>query len=248
VPPYDSNCLNIAVETQPGNPPLTWRTIVSQVRLGGVEYRVIRPAEASAHILLYEGWHGTECEVDRNASIQLALAWAVAAHSPRSLVYLPAKRHLDARWRQELHDAVQDHPISGNPLDLLLGHHSLVLPASRWRSIRQRLGAGVPDTITLPPNAYDPVDITEHRATVHHEFQDFIRWDIAADTLILTGSPRAYRRETAQLRNVTVTGPGYQPRSDRDHCCAEIHIGRVRHRNTDKRRPGAQLHVIYRER
>lgn len=225
----------------------TWRALISRVRLGAIEYRVIRPAEALTRILLYEGWQGAECEVDRNASMQLALAWAVAATSPHSLVYLPAKGHLDPRWQHELHDAVQDHPIPGTPLDLLLGHHSLVLPTARWRSIRQRLGAGVPQTITLPPDVFDAVDIAEHRATVHHGFRDFVRWGIAADTLILTGSPRAYRRDAAQLRDVTVRGPGYQPRSDRDHCCAEIHIGRVKPGNTDKRRPGAQLHVIYRD-
>ena len=247
MPPYGLNCLNIAVEIPTGGEPLTWRTLVSQVRLGATKYRVIRPADPLTHILLYEGWQGAECEVDQSASMQVALAWAVAAHSPHSLVYLPAKRHLDPQWRQELHDVVQDHPLSGNPLDLLLGHHSMALPAARWRSIRQRLGAGVPHTITLPPHAFDPVDIAEHQATDHLEFRDFIRWDIAADTLILTGSTRAYRRDATQLREVTVKGPGYQPRSDRDHCCAEIHIGRVRHGNTDKRRSGAQLHVIYRD-
>ena len=247
MPPDGLSCLNIAVEIPTSCVPSTWRTLISRVRLGPIEYRVIRPAEALTRILLYEGWQGAECEVDRNASTQLALAWAVAANSPHSLVYLPAKRDLNPQWRQELHDAVEDHPISGTPLDLLLGHHSLVLPPARWRSIRQRLGTGVPQTITLPPHVFDAVDIAEHQATLHHEFRDFIRWDIAADTLILTGSRRAYRPDAAQLRDVTVRGPGYQPRSDRDHCCAEIHIGRVRHGNTDKRRPGARLHVIYRD-
>ncbi|MFC3448647.1 hypothetical protein [Amycolatopsis speibonae] len=42
-----------------------WRTRISQVRLGGAAYRVIRPARPASHGPLIESWHGAELDVDK---------------------------------------------------------------------------------------------------------------------------------------------------------------------------------------
>lgn len=65
-----------------------WRTLVSTVRLGRDEYRVVRPARPIGHAPLHEGYHGVQVTVDKEAALVLSMAWALAARSPHTIVYL----------------------------------------------------------------------------------------------------------------------------------------------------------------
>ena len=69
----------------------TWPALISNVRLGRDEYRVVRPARAVEHAMLYEGRLGAQLSVDKRASVVLAMAWGLAARSPHSLIYLPLR-------------------------------------------------------------------------------------------------------------------------------------------------------------
>ncbi|WP_062437298.1 hypothetical protein [Herbidospora daliensis] len=56
----------------------TWPTLISEVRLGPETYRVVRPARASRHGMLWEHWWGAELSVDRATALTVAMAWGLA--------------------------------------------------------------------------------------------------------------------------------------------------------------------------
>ncbi|TKK78979.1 hypothetical protein FDA94_36285 [Herbidospora galbida] len=206
----------------------TWPTLVSEVRLGRETYRVVRPARASRHGMLWERTWGLELSVDRATALTVAMAWGLAARSPNSLVYLPLRqaRPAGSANRERL-------------LDLVLLHHRLGFPASRWKQVRARLGAGRPHRVSLPPTAWRPS--VDHRRSRHREFRDHLRWDVAADTLFLTGSRPAFEEQLGEVRDLVEEGPAHRAQNPGAHCCAEIGIGSRPH--TDRRHAWAELHV-----
>lgn len=102
---------------------------VNEVRLGPDTFRVMHPAKPIAHGPLYETWSGTEMLVSRAGAVDLAVAWWLAARSPRTLVYLP----LRSSGCQVAPDYLE------RKLDLVLMHHSLGFRAARWKDVRARL-------------------------------------------------------------------------------------------------------------
>jgi len=100
---------------------------------------VIRPAKPIAHAPLHEGCHGVPLTVDKAAALTPAMAWELAARSPRTMVYLPL-RHNDRR-------CIPRGDGDERLLDLVLLHHSLGFPASRWKEVRAKLGAGRPRAV-----------------------------------------------------------------------------------------------------
>src|SRR5688572_11712853 len=112
-----------------------WRTLVSTVRLGRDEYRVVQPARPLSHAPLYEGYLGVEASVDKASARAIAMAWGFAMRSPRTLVYLPVRQSdREGRW--------SDGPV----LDLVLVHHSLGFRLSKWKQVRAKL-KGRPHTV-----------------------------------------------------------------------------------------------------
>ena len=69
---------------------VTWRTLVSRVRLGGDEYRVVRPAQPPLHAPMYH----TRIGGHMATAVDLACAWWLAARSRRSIVYLALRESL----------------------------------------------------------------------------------------------------------------------------------------------------------
>jgi hypothetical protein len=51
----------------------------------------------------------------------------------------------------------------GRPLDLVLLHHRLAFPPSRWKQVRSRLGTGRPHTVVLPDQVWPARSIDAHR-------------------------------------------------------------------------------------
>ncbi|WP_329789549.1 hypothetical protein V1227_35545 [Lentzea sp. DG1S-22] len=119
-----------------------WRTLISTVRLGRDEYRVVRPAKPSRHASMYitdDAYRNAELLVDKVAARELAMAWELAMRSPRTLVYLPLRQaEYECRSFEE-----DDEPL----LDLVLMHHSLGFPPSLWKEVRARLGRGRPHVV-----------------------------------------------------------------------------------------------------
>ncbi|GAA1543597.1 hypothetical protein GCM10009827_074110 [Dactylosporangium maewongense] len=212
----------------------TWAVRISTVRLGDRQYRVIRPARAVGFGGLYEGRLGAQFCLDKHTAATLATAWGLAARSPHSIVFLPvraARRPDRCSWW-------------GRPLDLVLLHHRLAVPASRWKQIRGRLGAGAPYTVTLPAGAWPDRPVADHRRVWNDGYRDHLRWQIAADTLVLTGSREAFDLQTEQLRQLAEDCPAHLAVTPGTHCCAEINLGRIG-RYHDRRNPPAELHVEY---
>lgn len=210
-----------------------WRTLVSSVRLGKDTYRVIRPARPMAHAPLYESRHGAQLTVDKTAAKELAIAWWLAARSPRSLVYLPLRSS----------EASCGEGYGGPKLDLVLLHHSLQFPVSQWKSVRARLKNSAPQTIKPPTNTFPTFEPQAHREWSHQGYRDHLRWDITADTLFLVGSRHAYELEGGQLRELAEDCPAHLAESPGAHCCAEVNIGRMKLSYPDGRSPWADLHV-----
>jgi hypothetical protein len=173
-------------------------------------------------------------EVDQHVAVHLAMAWGLASRSPHTLVYLPLRRSSGAT-------AVGAHP----QLDLVLLHHSLAFPPAQWKHIRRRLTAGTPLRVTLPAGTFKRRPLSEHLEYTHRGFRDHLRWNVAASTLFLVGSRRAFRLEADEIRGLAEDGPGYVATHPGDHYCAEINIGRVWMSYPDKRHPWSELHIVY---
>ncbi|MBP2478524.1 hypothetical protein JOF53_007396 [Crossiella equi] len=209
-----------------------WRVLVGTVRLGRDSYRVVRPVRPLKHARLCEGYLGAHLSVDEVAAGDLAAAWWLAARSPHSLVYLPL--------RGGVADCGEEY--GGPRLDLVLLHHRVRFPVSRWKQVRARLGPGRPHKVSLPVGALPGFGVEAYLRRYHRGFRDHLRWDVAADTLFLTGSRHAYELAGAQLRGLVEDCPAHLARQPGTHCCAEIDLGRGRARQ-DRRRPYAELHV-----
>ncbi|MFC4005850.1 hypothetical protein ACFOY2_01355 [Nonomuraea purpurea] len=178
---------------------------IQRVRVGATEYRVIRPAEPLANGALFDNGRWYSMNVDREDGRRIGALWLLAARSPRSLVYLPIRAtpdcpSIDHYW-----------PTEDRPLDLVLVHHSLQFPPSRWKEVRRRISsakcprelrtASVPDT-DLP--ADDEID---YRALNYRDNRDVLRQRVHAETLILTGSAPAFRQPARHFFAVAKEGP-----------------------------------------
>lgn len=208
---------------------------MSAVRLGDRGYRVVRPARPIGHAALYASGYGAEMSVDRAAVLDFAAAWWLAARSPHSLVYLPLRASGCSCDTDQYGD---------RKLDLVLLHHSLGFPASRWKQVRARLATADPHTVTLPPSTFPQFAPTEHARRGHRDFHDHLRWAVAADTLFVIGSRHAYELAGADVRALVEDVPARLAAAPGAHHCVEIGLGR---RSTPNHRRNAwlDLHIEY---
>lgn len=200
------------------------KIVIQRVRVGATEYRVIRPAKPLANVALFDSGSHHYINVDREDGRRIGALWLLAARSPRSLVYLPI-RATPSSPSVELHwDNSQD-----RPLDLVLVHHSLQFPPSRWKEVRTRISvpkaprelrtASVPDT-DLPTD-----DEIDYRALNYRDNRDVLLQRVYAETLILTGSAAAFRQPARHFFAVAKEGPPaaatslYLPRGCNYHVC-----------------------------
>ncbi len=221
------------------------RTRISTVRLGPHEYRIIRPARPLVRAVLYAEPHGVPTEPDslamfvgRAEAVLLTALWGLATTSPRTLVHLPMQ---DAVAPRDL-----PHSASGPvPLDLVLLHHRLQFPLSRWKQVRARLGDGCPHTASVAPNAFQADD--GRRARRHWaDNRDHLRIGFAAETAFITGSGPAFRQEGASLRSMLDEAGPYLKRTDgRHHYCVELGDHHAYPWFRRKRRHPTLVHIQY---
>ncbi|MFG2906438.1 hypothetical protein ACGF13_15400 [Kitasatospora sp. NPDC048286] len=212
------------------------RTKIHQVRLGRDEYRVVTPLRQTpgAFLSASPGSWFMDMHLDRQGAEDLATAWALAARSRRSLIHLPLRANTGPAG---LYDVPPE-----DRLDLLLVHHSLGFPPSRWKKVRARLGGGgIPHTVDLPATDFDGEDAD--RSFAHR--RDELRFAGAARTLVVTGSPTAFRRTGARLHELSREAPGrrFGWRPDAHQCVTLTHEGWGSARAA-KGVP-ASLHVVY---
>jgi len=198
-----------------------WRTLISSVRLGRDEYRVVQPARPLPHAPLYEGYMGVETCVNKAAARTIAMAWEFATRSPRTLVYLPL-RQSDCACRGS------DGPL----LDLVLLHHSLGFRLSKWKEVRAKLRGGRPHTVVCQGFEQEP----DYERLRRRDNRDLLRADIVAGTAFVVGSKPAFQVGGQALRQLVEDCPQHMHESPGTHCCAEI---------TEDRQHWKWLHVVY---
>ncbi|MFC3984694.1 hypothetical protein [Streptosporangium jomthongense] len=208
------------------------RMRISRVRLGRDEYRVLWPDRPPRRAFLFDdgGW-ALAMYVDGEAAAVLAVAWGLAARSRHSLVHLPMRANLPPE---------EPAPDSGvEPLDLVLVHHSMRFPPSRWPAVRARLGTGRPHTVSPPGDVFPDAGMIDHDRVAHREYHDHLHFAVAARTLFVVGGPEAFLRTGAtMIRPLVTEAPAHLAERPDGHFCAEIDFGR--------RRRSGRLHVEYR--
>ncbi|WP_203749525.1 hypothetical protein [Cellulomonas chitinilytica] len=187
---------------------LELKASVQTVRLGSAAYRVVRPADPLTGWLVDRQicWNSFDGALDAHSFRALTIAWAFAARSPRTITYLPIAS-----------DGTESTALC---LELVLVHHWLQLPASRWKSLRSRLGPGHVETIVLPPSAYDGREDAD--SWYHRENRDRFSHSVAAGTLVLAGSRPTFERDLAQLVELVEDGPAELATLPDRHVCVEL--------------------------
>ncbi|SEF19869.1 hypothetical protein SAMN05421837_101134 [Amycolatopsis pretoriensis] len=204
-----------------------WRASVGTARLDGVDHRVVRPRRPIRDAVLEEDRFGAQFAVGKDAAVDFAAAWWLAARSPHSLVHLPLRAPASA----------------GRPLDLVLLHHRLGFRVSSWKGLRARLSPPAATTVTLPPRPFPLFDRADHERFFHRDFRDHLRYSFAADTLFVIGSRRAFELAGEEVRSLVEDGPAQLAAGV--HWCAEIGLGPWKQHH--RRNPAALLHVYHRD-
>ncbi len=205
-----------------------WRTLVSTAQFGADRFRVIQPERTPEHAVLHYDLVGQQLSVDKSATVDLAIAWWLAAHSPRSLVWLPLRAS----------PASCGSMPGARRLDLVLLHHSLRFPAAEWKQVRSRLSGPKIHKVTMPEGALPGFDRRDHKRRNHREFRDHLRWTVAAETLFIVGSRLAFELEGWRLRELAEESPARLAMTPSAHSCAEIDLG-----SRDRPDTYAELHV-----
>lgn len=176
---------------------------VQRVRLGGAEYRVIRPATPMRNGALYKNGSGYDMYVDRADGRRMGALWLLAARSPHSLVHLPIRTTRTAPGTAWYDD---------QSVDLVLVPRAMQLRPSRWKEIRRQINAGstprevrtacvperdVPDLDAEYVIPDDPKKAERHLLR-QHEY---------AETLLLTSCPEGFREGAREILAVTKDGP-----------------------------------------
>ncbi|GGS19770.1 hypothetical protein Snoj_20320 [Streptomyces nojiriensis] len=191
---------------------------VHHVRLGPVEFKVVRPAEPPARAVLLDRDRHVDACLDQDAAYLIGGLWTLAASSPRSLVHLPIRgNHAPARGLPE---------AGARQLDLVLLHHSLQFAPARWKELRARLGPGRPQTVTLTVSgpALTGASPAEDEARHHRENRDLFHEHLHAETLFMTGSTKVFRATAHHFFDVARYGPGHMAAHPRHgHFCSELH-------------------------
>ncbi|MEU9114294.1 hypothetical protein AB0D04_21535 [Streptomyces sp. NPDC048483] len=176
---------------------------VQRVRLGGRDYRVIRPAGPLKNGALYRQDDSYDMYVDRTDGRRIGTLFLLAARSPRSLVYLPMRN-----------TATSPGADCGDerPLDLVLAHPEVQLRPSRWKQLRTRINAGNAPrelrTARVPERDLPDLDAAFVFPDDPKEADALSpRRHVYADTLILTGHAVAFRDGAKEIFAVTRDGP-----------------------------------------
>lgn len=178
----------------------------------------MQPAKPLEHAPLYEGYMGVESCVTKASALDIAMAWAFAMRSPRTLVYLPLRQsEYECRSFEE-----DDEPLP----DLVLMHHSLGFPPSLWKEVRARLGRGRPHVVRS--RGFPPVEslLTPDHQPLRRTYRDVVRHHVAAHTVFLTGNRKAFALTGEQWRWLVEDGPRWIHENPGRHCCAEVAVER----------------------
>jgi hypothetical protein len=192
---------------------------VHHTRLGTHEYRVIRPAQPLTRAILLDRYSqgAREMHLNNDTAYRIGVLWTLAARSARSLIHLPLRDGL-VPWHRTTDP--------GTRLELVLAHHSLQFPDSRWKQLRTHLGAGRPQTATLPATDLPADDSIDYAARRHRENRDLFHQHLHAETLFMTGSAQLFRETARRFLDIAEHGPSFAKANPAYlHYCTEFHEG-----------------------
>ncbi|MFD1935695.1 MULTISPECIES: hypothetical protein [Nonomuraea] len=223
------------------------KIIVQRVRMEGEEYRVIRPARPLTNGALYDDGRHYAMYVDRVDGRRIGTLWLLAARSPRSLTYLPMRSTPPAPGINP--DLDREERCPDRPLDLVLAHHSLQFPPSRWKRLRARITAGSPPhelrTASVPDADLPADEDIDYRALNFHENRDALHQRVHAETLFLTGSAAAFREPARHFFAVAKEGPVAAARSLYISGACNYHVCRLFYWPHLDPGGGQDIHVEY---
>ncbi|MBT2209364.1 MULTISPECIES: hypothetical protein [Actinomadura] len=165
-------------------------------------HRVVQPWRPLRHTALSDpeghGW----LVGDREGLARLAGLFSFAAYSRRTLVHVPLRDGAPIDGDEGFLESC------GGRVDLLLAHHSLGFPATRWPGVRRRLAGGTP--LSVRPDGERTVrDAAAWEARVGRQgFRDWLRPVTHARTLCLTGSRDAFACAATEFAYALEHGPG----------------------------------------
>lgn len=145
-------------------------------RTGPREHRVVQPL----HPLRHTSLRAPECVGlligDHDGLNRLAGLFSFAAYSRRTLVHVP------------LRDGVPPDEGVGEPVDLVLAHHSYGLRPGTWPELRRSLGPGTPLTVRTDEARTDGDAAAWRRRAGRPDCRDTLRHAHHARTVFLFGS------------------------------------------------------------
>jgi hypothetical protein len=165
-------------------------------RTGPYAYRIVQPRQPLRHTTLnnpIQDWG--YLLGDHDGLARLAAFFSFAAFSRHTIVHLPLRRSVPRTF------------APGEPVDLVLAHHSLGLRVSAWPELRRRMGTGAPLTVRT-----DEARTLAHAAawrehSEHGDARDWLRPAVHAGTLFLFGSRDVFADASAVLSYAAGFGP-----------------------------------------
>ncbi|MEW1841936.1 hypothetical protein AB0392_28675 [Nonomuraea angiospora] len=203
---------------------LRLKVAVQRGRLGGTDFRVIRPARPLKNGALYKARHWYEMYADRTDGRRIGTLMLLAARSPRSLIYLPMRTTPTTPgvgWDNE------------KPLDLVLTHRAVQFRPSRWKQLRERINAGNAPrelrTASIPARDLLADHGLKTSARSDPKHSNLLHQAVYAETLFLTGGTTAFREAAQEIFAVSKDGPPhavmehYVPGACNYHVCRSLY-------------------------
>ncbi len=170
-------------------------------RTGPYEHRVVQPRQPLRHTSLRAPDPIGLLLADHDGLNRLAGLFSFAAYSRHTVVHVP------------LRDGVPPDEGRGEPVDLVLAHHTLGLRPSRWPELRQKLRQGTPLTVRTDEarTARDAASWRAQGERAGHPrrtgFRDELRHATHARTFFLFGSRDVFAEAAMCLAHAAGWGP-----------------------------------------
>ncbi|MFG1686093.1 hypothetical protein ACGFNP_38435 [Nonomuraea sp. NPDC049269] len=183
---------------------LKLKVAVQRGRVGGMDFRVIRPAGPLKNGALYKAQDCYEMYADRTDGRRIGTLMLLAARSPRSLIYLPMRTTPTAPgdgvgWGEE------------KRIDLVLVHRAVQFRPSRWKQLRERLNWGNSlrelHTARVPARDLSADLGLKTSARRDPKRGNLLHQAFYAETLFLTGGTTAFREAAQEIFAISKDGP-----------------------------------------
>ncbi|MFF3377393.1 hypothetical protein ACFYXF_31110 [Streptomyces sp. NPDC002680] len=164
-------------------------------RTGPCEHRVVQPRQPLRHTSLRAPEPIGFLLGDHDGLNRLAGLFSFAAYSRHTIVHVP------------LRNSIPPDEGTGEPVDLVLAHHTLGLRPSKWPELRRRLVNGTPLTVRTD-EARTARDATSWRDRCERaDHRDELRHATHARTFFLFGSRDVFAGTAMSLADAAGWGP-----------------------------------------